>query len=178
MVILQQGLYMDNEKIVLSLGSNVEPKFENIKNALQYLRANGVIIEKISSAYKTSPVDYEDQPEFLNIALTGMTFLSPFKLMKIIKLIEDKVGRKETFAKGPREIDIDIIFYGDVTMSTYSLEIPHTSYKNRSFVLHPIAEIIPDFIPPMENQTVTILNTLCKDEISQPKKINTFVENY
>jgi len=170
MAILQQGLYMDNEKIVLSLGTNLEPKEENLKKALQYLNANGVKVEKISSIYKTTPVDYENQPEFLNMAIVGTTYLSSFKLLKTIKSIERKIGRKDTIEKGPRKIDIDIIFYGQVIMYTASLIIPHESYRNRMFVLTPIAEIDSEIIPPMEDLTVLELKNKCEDSISNPIK--------
>ncbi len=172
MAILQQGLYMNNEKIILSLGTNIGSKTDNLKKALQYLNANGVTIKKISPIYKTKPLEYDKQEDFLNMAATCETSLSPFELLKRIKLIEKEIGRKKTILKGPRKIDIDIIFYGSVIMHTATLVIPHISYKKRLFVLKPMSDIEPEFIPPMETVSILQLANTCEDKISNPVKIS------
>lgn len=162
---------MNNEKVILAFGSNIGKKEENIRTALKYLGANGLKLEKMSSFYKTQPVDYKDQPEFINSVGIFTTSLSPFKLLRLLKQIEKRMGRKETVNKGPRIIDIDIIFYSRVCTFTHNLQIPHSSYKERSFVLLPLMEIMPDYVPVNTKKSIKELFEMCNDTQSKPQKL-------
>lgn len=134
--------------IYLSLGSNLGDREKNLETALSELENEGVLILKKSSIYETAPWGYEKQPEFLNIAMEGLTLLGPYDLLKLIKEIESKMGRKKTIKYGPRVIDIDIIFYNNIILKSKVLTIPHPLMHKREFVLKPLCEIVPDFIHP------------------------------
>ncbi len=162
---------MNNEKVVLAFGSNIGDREENIKTALKFLDANGVKLEKFSSFYVSNPVDYKEQPEFLNCVGLFRTKLTPFKLLRLIKQIEKRMGRKNNIEKGPRNIDIDIIFFGRICTHTFHLEIPHPSYKKRLFVLLPLEEILPDLKPVNSKLSIRELIKNCADKESKPHKI-------
>ncbi len=162
---------MNNEKVILAFGSNIGEKEENIRTALKYLGANGVKLERMSSFYKTQPVDYTDQPEFINSVGIFTTTLPPFKLLRLLKQIEKRMGREETVKKGPRIIDIDIIFYSRVCTFTHNLQIPHPSYRERGFVLLPLLEIMPDYVPVNTKKSIKELFEVCNDTQSKPQKL-------
>lgn len=135
-------------RIYLLLGSNLGDRHKNIDNAINELKACGIIISRKSSLYNTAPWGYTEQPEFLNQAVEGFTSLEPFELLEEIKKIEKKMGRIDIVRYGPRIIDIDIIFYDDLILKTDKLIIPHPLMHKRLFVLKPLNEIAPDFIHP------------------------------
>src|SRR5712692_10099877 len=99
---------MPQNTIYLSLGSN-----------------EGVHVTRVSSIYETEPVDYLEQPWFLNCALAGETELPALELIKKLREIEARMGSKKLVAKGPRLIDMDILFYGQETIDTPELQVPH-----------------------------------------------------
>lgn len=128
----------------LGLGSNLGDRRANINKALESLARGGhTRLARVSSLYETDPVGFEDQPDFLNIAVRIETELTPAELWAAIKEVERSAGRKETFKWGPRVIDIDILLYGDEKLSEENLEIPHPAMHERAFVLTPLAEIAP-----------------------------------
>ncbi|WP_297213414.1 MULTISPECIES: 2-amino-4-hydroxy-6-hydroxymethyldihydropteridine diphosphokinase [Thermodesulfovibrio] len=134
--------------IYLSLGSNLGDREKNLETALSELKNEGIVILKKSSIYETAPWGYEKQPEFLNMAMEGLTLLEPYDLLKLIKEIENKMGRKKTIKYGPRVIDIDIIFYNNIILKSEVLTIPHPLMHKRDFVLKPLCEIASEFIHP------------------------------
>lgn len=134
--------------IYLSLGSNLGDREKNLDTALSELKNEGIVILKKSSIYETAPWGYEKQPEFLNMAMEGLTLLEPYDLLKLIKEIENKIGRKKTIKYGPRVIDIDIIFYNNIILKSEVLTIPHPLMHKRDFVLKPLCEIASEFIHP------------------------------
>lgn len=127
-------------EIFLSLGSNIEPKEEFLKKAIFYLREK-IKIKKISSLYETEPWGYKEQNKFLNLVVQGESDEDPESLIKFIKGVEKKVGRSESFRWGPREIDIDIILYGDKIIEKENLVVPHRFFEDRGFVVIPLFEI-------------------------------------
>jgi 2-amino-4-hydroxy-6-hydroxymethyldihydropteridine diphosphokinase len=137
----------------LSLGSNLGNREANIKSALKMM-GQKVRIVKVSSLYETEPVGYKDQPWFLNCACSAETDLAPHALLKFVKAIERKLGRKPTFRFGPRVIDIDILFYDDLILDSPDLIIPHHRLAERAFVLVPLTEIAPGLIHPLLDQTI------------------------
>ncbi|MEJ5226793.1 2-amino-4-hydroxy-6-hydroxymethyldihydropteridine diphosphokinase [Thermodesulfovibrio sp.] len=134
--------------IYLSLGSNLGDREKNLDTALSELKNEGIVILKKSSIYETAPWGYEKQPAFLNMAMEGLTLLEPYDLLKLIKEIENKMGRKKTIKYGPRVIDIDIIFYNNIILNSEVLTIPHPLMHKRDFVLKPLCEIASEFIHP------------------------------
>ena len=138
--------------VYLALGSNVGESRVNITQAIQLL---GASIQQIKQAplYISKAVGYTDQPDFLNTAISGRTNLDPEALLEFIKITERQVGRTASFHWGPREIDIDIILYGDQVLETDKLTIPHPRFRDRDFVLKPLNDLDPALIDPVSRQT-------------------------
>ena len=127
--------------IFLSLGTNVGDKNKNLLEGLTFLK-EFVNILSVSSVYKTEPLLYEDQEDFLNV-VTEIDYQGTAKsLLLIIKDIEIQMGRKKTFRYGPRIIDIDIIFFKGEEINEEDLIIPHYDWHNRLFVIQPLYELL------------------------------------
>jgi 2-amino-4-hydroxy-6-hydroxymethyldihydropteridine diphosphokinase len=107
--------------------------------------------------YETEPVGVTTQPTFLNLAAEAETDLEPLELLRWIKEVESRVGRRQTYRWGPRVVDIDILLYGDRIVESRELTVPHRELPNRAFVLVPLAEIVPDLIHPTLHETVSAL---------------------
>lgn len=156
---------MAKNKAYLSLGSNIEDRKKNLETAIEEIEKLGKITKK-SAIYETEPVDYKPQPYFLNLMLILETELSPSELIIKLQEIEHKMGRIKEIDKGPRNIDIDIIFYNNEIINQEHLKIPHPSYFKRNFVLTPLAEIEPEYIDPITKKRVSEL----KITIINPEK--------
>jgi 2-amino-4-hydroxy-6-hydroxymethyldihydropteridine diphosphokinase len=139
--------------IYLSLGSNVGDRERNLHSAIQRL-APDVRVLRVSPVYATEPLDYTAQRWFLNLVVEAETGLFPLQLLSRIHKIERALGRVRTIPKGPRTIDIDILFHGNTVMRTPTLEIPHPRIPERRFVLVPLADLAPAFRHPVTRQTV------------------------
>jgi 2-amino-4-hydroxy-6-hydroxymethyldihydropteridine diphosphokinase len=139
----------------LSLGSNVGDRQQNLRDALRALGKIGVV-SAISSFYETEPVEYIQQPWFVNCAAALETEESPDRLLADILKIEQGMGRhrEATVAKGPRPIDIDILLFGNSVVETSSLTIPHPAMLERRFVLEPLAEIAAEVHHPVVKRTI------------------------
>jgi len=129
------------DSIFLSLGTNVGDKNKNLLDAINLLSDSGKILA-ISSVYKTEPVLYEDQDDFLNIVIEYEYQETAQSLLQIIKNIETQMGRKKIIRYGPRIIDIDIIFFKGEEIRQKDLSIPHYDWHNRLFVLQPLYELL------------------------------------
>lgn len=129
--------------VYIALGTNVGEREDNLLQALRLLPESGVHIRRVSSIYETEPVDYLDQEWFLNMALEAQTELDALDLLSALRVIEARMGSKKAFAKGPRKIDLDILLYGNETIDTPELQVPHPRMLERKFVLVPLAEIAP-----------------------------------
>jgi 2-amino-4-hydroxy-6-hydroxymethyldihydropteridine diphosphokinase len=134
---------MKPKSIYLSLGSNLGDRAGNLRAAIAALPSANFQMQKVSSFYETEPVDYLDQPWFLNCVVEGETDSQPIELLHALRAIESQLGSKKAFAKGPRVLDIDILLYGDQSLDTPELQIPHPRMLERKFVLAPLAEIAP-----------------------------------
>jgi 2-amino-4-hydroxy-6-hydroxymethyldihydropteridine diphosphokinase len=135
--------FLRGQTIYLALGSNMGDRKRNIDLALRKLEGIGVKIEKISSLIETDPAGGPPQGKYLNAVLRATTELSPEKLLIKTKVIEQKLGRTPTVRNGPRPIDIDILLYDDIALSTPELTIPHPRMRERDFVMNPLSEIAP-----------------------------------
>jgi 2-amino-4-hydroxy-6-hydroxymethyldihydropteridine diphosphokinase len=134
--------------VYLSLGSNLGNREDNLKHALARLAALGKIIAA-SSLYETEPVEFTEQPWFLNGVVALETEKSPRELLEALLAIEVAMGRHRTQPKGPRTIDLDILLYGDQVVQEAGLTIPHPALPDRRFVLEPLVEIAPALIHPV-----------------------------
>jgi len=151
--------------IVLSLGSNVGDRMQYLKQALDALNGiEEITVFDSSSVYETQPVDEPEQEFFLNMVVAARTRFEPKELLKQLKSIEKKLGRKQRKDKGPREIDIDIIFFGDEVIDEPDLKIPHEHFHKRKFVLVPLSHMIPGFMSPVHDKTINDLLKECPDE--------------
>ena len=138
----------------ISIGSNLGNREENCKKAIILLIDKGLSIRKQSSMIETEPWGVEEQPAFINMAVSVETPLPPEKLLILLNEIEIDLGRTKTFRWGPRIIDLDILFYDDLVMEKPGLSVPHPHINDRDFVLRPLAEIAPDLVHPVLKKTV------------------------
>jgi 2-amino-4-hydroxy-6-hydroxymethyldihydropteridine diphosphokinase len=141
--------------VYLSLGSNVGDRAKNLRDAIAALRKAGINVTRISSMYETEPVDYLDQPWFVNLAVEAETELAPAALLQILRGIETQMGSKKLIAKGPRLIDMDILLCGDEVIDAPELQVPHPRMHLRRFVLEPLAEIAPNARHPVLRLSVS-----------------------
>jgi len=143
------------KKIYLSLGANLGDREANLRAAIGTLSAAGVEVKKVSSFYETEPVDYLEQPWFLNCVVEGETEREALPLLRRLRGIETSMGSKKEFAKGPRLLDIDILLFGDEMIDTPELQVPHPRMLERKFVLAPLAEIAPGLKHPSWSATTS-----------------------
>jgi 2-amino-4-hydroxy-6-hydroxymethyldihydropteridine diphosphokinase len=141
------------KRVYLSLGSNIGDRAANLQSAIEELNCFGKVAA-VSSFYETEPVEFTKQPWFLNCAVSLDTEKTPGQLLRALLEIERTTGRLRTQQKGPRKIDIDILIFGDSSVNTATLTIPHPAMHERRFVLEPLAEIAPDARHPLLNKTV------------------------
>lgn len=145
-------------RVLLSLGGNVGDRLARLREAVAMLaRHEGVRLVAVSSCYETEPMGVVDQPAFLNLAVEIETALAPLELLNTVKDIEREIGREPAMRWGPRMIDIDIILWGERVVESETLSIPHPAFRQRAFVLTPLAEIAADAVDPVTGKTVAAL---------------------
>ena len=150
--------------ILLSIGTNIGNREENIANAITALSTIGKVLS-VSDIYTSEPWVFESENGFFNIALTMESTLSPLDLLRATQQIERDLGRtaKTTTAYADRVIDIDIIDYNNQTIDTQTLTLPHKLMHKRNFVLYPLADIAPDWQHPILKLTATELKNASAD---------------
>jgi len=139
--------------IHLSIGTNLGDRIANLRAALEAMPPE-VEPVAISRVYETPPWGYTDQPAFLNMAVHARTGLGPESLLRKLKQVETRIGRKPGIRWGPRLLDIDILFYDDLLLDMPGLVIPHKRMHERGFVLVPLAEIAPEHVHPALGRSV------------------------
>ena len=143
--------------VYLSLGSNLDDRAKNLSDAIAALANARVRVVRVSSVCETEPVDYLEQPWFLNCAVQVETELGALELLRALRGIETQMGSKKLIAKGPRQIDMDILLYGNEVIDTPELQVPHPRMHLRRFVLEPLAEIAPDTQHPVSHLSIADL---------------------
>jgi 2-amino-4-hydroxy-6-hydroxymethyldihydropteridine diphosphokinase len=151
-----------SETAYLSLGSNLGDRAANLRAALVQLDVAGPLLA-VSAFYETQPLDVPDQPWFLNCVAAIATAKSPRELLQLALKIEAQMGRVRMKSKGPRNIDIDILLFGDRVIDEPGLRIPHPAMHKRRFVLKPLAEIAPEARHPQLGKTAEELLTELAD---------------
>jgi 2-amino-4-hydroxy-6-hydroxymethyldihydropteridine diphosphokinase len=146
----------------LGLGSNVGDPAAHLRAAIELLRARGIEVEAVSSAYVTEPVgEILDQPDFLNAAIRIRTDLEPEELLDACKAVEAERGRSfEAPRHGPRPLDIDLLLLGEIELQGERLTLPHREVTSRRFVLAPLLELDPDLALPDGTRLTDALNEL------------------
>lgn len=131
--------------VYLGLGTNLGDKQKNLNDAIRMLENQVGEVEKVSSVIETEPEGFKSDNMFLNAVVKVRTALSPFEILDITQDVEKSLGRKEKSSNGiyhDRVIDIDILLYDDINISTPRLVIPHPRMTQREFVMTPLAEIL------------------------------------
>lgn len=158
--------------VFLGFGSNIGDKLGNIEKAVKLLKnLQGTEILKLSSVYETEPWGKSSSEDYYNSAAMIDTQLSAGELLKSLKRIEAEAGRTANEKWSDREIDIDLLFYGNEVHENEKLKIPHPEIENRKFVLIPMKEIAPDFVHPLLNKSITELLNETKDTL-RVKRLN------
>jgi 2-amino-4-hydroxy-6-hydroxymethyldihydropteridine diphosphokinase len=144
-------------RVAVSLGSNIGDRRAHLDFAVARL-ADFVHDLRISTYLDTTPVDVSgEQPDFLNAAATGTTVVPPRELLAALLAVESERGRDRPFRHAPRTLDLDLVLFGDRIIDEPGLVVPHPRFRERVFVLQPLAEIAPDFVDPVTGRTVADL---------------------
>lgn len=136
-------------QVFIALGANIAQPTKQLRRAIALvcLLPHTRLI-KSSSFYASAPQGYTDQPDFINAVIEISTELSPRELLESLLAIESALGRERKILNGPRTIDLDLLLYGDMSISRKELTVPHPRMHERAFVLLPLAEIAPDIVIP------------------------------
>jgi 2-amino-4-hydroxy-6-hydroxymethyldihydropteridine diphosphokinase len=148
--------------VFLGLGSNIGDRLEFLRAGMKRIRAIDMLeVVTCSSVYETEPVGQKNQGTFLNAVVKCRSECDPRNLMPILMEVERMAGRKKRERWGPRELDIDILYCGDMVVTSRVVRIPHPEIPHRRFVLAPLAEIAPDFPDPLRGSRVKDLLRRC-----------------
>jgi 2-amino-4-hydroxy-6-hydroxymethyldihydropteridine diphosphokinase len=151
-------------RIFIGLGSNIGDRAKYLRRALSELEnLHQTTVKKYSSVYETEPVGVKDQPKFLNMVAELDSKLRPDDLVREMKEIEHRVGRTLHEHWGPREIDLDLLYYGGEMLNETALQVPHPEISNRRFVLLPLKEIAAEFQDPLRHLSIEELLQRCSD---------------
>jgi 2-amino-4-hydroxy-6-hydroxymethyldihydropteridine diphosphokinase len=153
--------------VAIALGSNVGDREAHLDFALGRLRTFLASI-LVSRWHDTTPVDVPPQADFLNGAVTGETSLTPRAVLKELLSIERERGRERPYAGAPRSLDLDLILYGREVIDEPGLRVPHPRFRERLFVLEPLAEIARDWVDPVTGRTVGELTTALRTSRRRP----------
>ncbi len=139
--------------VAIALGSNLGDRERHLREAAAAIQS--VIPDlRLSSFYDTAPVGVGEQPRFLNAAAVGSTALSARALLETLLSIEATLGRTRPHPGAARTVDLDVILYGDQIIEERDLVVPHPRFRERGFVLEPLAEIAPDWVDPVTGRTI------------------------
>ena len=147
----------DPVEVLLALGSNLGDRHQHLRGAIQALERVGQILG-VSAVYETEPVGYAAQDSYLNAALRLRTKLGPLRLLVWCKGLEFAAGRRPGIPLGPRPLDVDLVAYGELTLTSPRLTIPHPRFAERPFMLAPLADVAPDTVVPRQHEPLRVLD--------------------
>jgi 2-amino-4-hydroxy-6-hydroxymethyldihydropteridine diphosphokinase len=143
------SVHQGTQEAYVGLGANLEDPARQVRQALRELDdIPGTRVTARSSLYRTAPVGYLDQPDFINAVAKLQTALSPRELLDALHGIESGHGRRRSVRNAPRTLDLDLLLYGQTVMQDEDLTLPHPRMHERAFVLLPLAELAPDGVVP------------------------------
>lgn len=154
----------------IGLGSNQGDRLAFLRKAIGKLRTEEIRVRKVSSLYETEPMEFEAQDWFYNAVIEIETTLSPRALLAYCQTIERGLGKKTEIPKGPRTIDLDLLFYGETILEEPGLTLPHRAAAARPFVLIPLVEIAPELVHPLLRQTARELLDRLRSEHKVEKR--------
>jgi 2-amino-4-hydroxy-6-hydroxymethyldihydropteridine diphosphokinase len=159
------------DRVAIALGSNLGDRRAHLDFALARLTAS-IQDLRVSSYYETEPVDAPDpQPAFLNAACVGDTALSARQLLALLHVIEHERGRERPFQNAARTLDLDLILLGSLVLDEEGLVVPHPRFRERRFVLEPLAEIAPDLVDPVTGSTIAdLLRRVLRPRAARPAR--------
>lgn len=156
----------------VALGANIGEPLRQIETAFAALAAlPGTRVLARSSLYRSAPVGYADQPDFINAVAMIETTLAPHALLDAVLAIERAHGRIREFPNAPRTLDLDIVLYGDLVLQESGLTIPHARMLERAFVMVPLAEIAPDTVVPGQGKVSDLAKRVDAASVAQLKRI-------
>lgn len=160
-------------KACVALGANIGEPLRQIEAAFAALAAlPGSRVVARSSLYRSAPVGYADQPDFINAVAIIETTLTPHALLDAVLAIERAHGRVREFPNAPRTLDLDIVLYGDVVLQEPGLTIPHARMLERAFVMVPLAEIAPDAVVPGQGKVSDLAKRVSAASVAQLQKMS------
>ena len=142
------------ETAYLGLGSNLGDRLGTLQSAVDCLGSQPQIsaLLQMSTVYESEPVGIVEQPDFLNACVSVRTEASPQDLLRCLVRVEELHHRQRSVRWGPRTLDLDLLLYGDRSMSSPQLTVPHPRMSQRCFVLVPLCEIAPDLLHPLSGR--------------------------
>jgi 2-amino-4-hydroxy-6-hydroxymethyldihydropteridine diphosphokinase len=157
-------------RVAVALGSNLGDRRAHLEYAIDALRLD--LDDLVSSSFhETEPVGVgEEHRRYLNAAVVGGTMLRPRDLLERLLEIEEERGRLRPYPMAPRTLDLDLVLYGDWIVTEADLAVPHPGFRERKFVLGPLAEIAPDMVDPVTHRTIAELNTKILEEPEDPRR--------
>ena len=149
-------------RLFIGLGSNLGDRLAHLRAGVEGLRRlDAIAVRRLSPVYETDPVGKTDQGPFLNAVAECWSDCDARTIITLLKKIEREAGRTDRGRWEPRELDLDILFYGDAVLTRSEVRIPHPEIPHRRFVLRPLADIAPLFPDPLRGKRIDQLLAVC-----------------
>jgi 2-amino-4-hydroxy-6-hydroxymethyldihydropteridine diphosphokinase len=149
-------------RALIGLGANLGQARETIERALEALKStSGIEALEVAPFYGSDPVDAKG-PTFVNTVARIQTHLAPLALLEVLQALEREHGRERTFRNAPRTLDLDLLWYEEITMETARLTLPHPRMHERAFVLKPLNDLMPELV--LKQGNIARLLAQCSDQ--------------